>query len=206
LNNLRNRKADHIRNRSRTIRQERYNVTGSYEFLKQNESFLIGTEGEEVVINALSRLPDEFHVLNDVNLRFDRAIHWWKHDEYIRTCQIDHIVAGPTGIFLLETKNWKSPDIEIKSDKLIHQVQRSALALWYFTKDYYWMDKQPKIRSIVVSLKGTASGRRLDKYIDVVTPGWLCNYITRRETILSEEAVKKFVDIISKKRPVRSIF
>jgi len=143
------------------------------------------------VINALSGLSDEFHVLNDVNLRFFKAIHWRERNEYIRTCQIDHIVLGPTGIFLVETKIWKTSDIEIKSDKLIWQVRRSSLALWYFLKDYYWRGEYPRIRTVIVSMHGFHSGKRLDKYIDVITPHQLCDYITNRKTILSGDAVKK---------------
>jgi len=37
----------------------------------------------------------------------------------LKSSQIDHIVVGPTGLFLVETKNWKFSDIETKSDKLV---------------------------------------------------------------------------------------
>jgi hypothetical protein len=199
LYNVRGRKNNTIHTKQTVIQQECYNIERSYEFLKTNESFLIGAHGEEEVISQLSFLPDEYHVLNDVNLRFDRAVHWRKNNEYIKTCQIDHIVAGPTGIFLLETKNWKSSDIEIKSDKLIHQVQRAGIALWYYTKDYYHgKNEQPKFRSVVISLNGTTAGRKLNQYIDVITPYQACKYIANRETILSEEAVKKIVKILSR--------
>lgn len=199
LYDVRGRKNNVIYTKQTVIQQECYNIKRSYEFLKTNESFLIGALGEEEVISQLSFLPDEYHVLNDVNIRFDRAVHWKKYNEYIRTCQIDHIVAGPTGIFLLETKNWKSSDIEIKSDKLIHQVQRAGLALWYYTKDYYHgKNERPKFRSVVISLNGTSAGRKLNPYIDVITPSQACKYITNRKTILSENAVNKIVKILSR--------
>lgn len=199
LYNVRSRKTNTINMKQVVIQRECYNIEYSYEFLKTNESFLIGAQGEEVVISQLSFLPDEYHVINDVNLRFDRAVHWRKMDEYIKTCQIDHIVAGPTGIFLLETKNWKSADIEIKSDKLVHQVQRAGLALWYYTKDYYnKRSDQPKIRSVIISLNGRSAGRKLNPYIDVITPYQTYKYIANREKILSEDAVNKFVKIISR--------
>lgn len=54
-----------------------------------------GYEGEQVVGNLLeSQLSDKFHVFNDV--RFPGRI-----------ANIDHIVVGPSGIFVLNTKNWR---------------------------------------------------------------------------------------------------
>ena len=54
-----------------------------------------GFEGEKVVAGILeTELSDEYHVFNDV--RFPG-----------RTSNIDHIVVGPSGVFVLNTKNWR---------------------------------------------------------------------------------------------------
>jgi hypothetical protein len=206
LHNVQYYKRTHIANRSSIIKNECNNVVSSYHFLKNNKSFLIGAGGEEFVISVLSQLPDEYHVINDVNLHFHRAIHWRERHEYIKNCQIDHIVVGQTGIFMLETKNWKASDVELKSDELKHQVRRSNLALWYYLKDYYWRNEWPKIRNVIVSMKGSPSGLKLDKYIDVVTPHQLCRYITARQIALSEDAVKRLVDLITRPRYYRPRF
>jgi hypothetical protein len=198
LHNKQYHKGQLITNKPYIIKNECHNVVCSYEFLLNNQSFLIGADGEEFVISVLSELPDEYHVVNDVNLHFHRAIHWKERHEYIKNCQIDHIVVGPTGIFLVETKNWKSSDIELKSDELRHQVRRASLALWYYLKEYYRRNEMPKIRNVIVSMKGSPSGRKPDKYIDVVTPHQLCGYITARQITLSEDAVKRLVDIINR--------
>jgi hypothetical protein len=206
LHNKQYHKRQLITNKPYIIKNECHNVVSSYEFLINNQSFLIGADGEEFVISVLSELPDEYHVVNDVNLHFNRAIHWKERHEYIKNCQIDHIIVGPTGIFLVETKNWKSSDIELKSDELRHQVRRSSLALWYYLKDYYRRNERPKIRNVIVSMKGSPLGRKPDKYIDVVTPHQLCRYITARQIALSEDAVKRLVDLITKPRYYRPRF
>lgn len=200
LDSVRNRKRQQIITKESHIQRECYNITHSYEFLKEHETFLAGAVGEEEVIGALASLPDDYHILNDVNLRFSRAIHWRKADEYIKTCQIDHIVAGPTDIFLLETKNWNSSRIEQDSGKVLHQVQRAGLALWYYTKDYYGKRDQPQIWKVVVSLNSSAAGRKLDKYTDIITPYQLCRHIMKHEKTLSDDAVDKFVKIIERAR------
>lgn len=188
-----------LENKQSVIRNECANVAGSYVFLKENQSFLIGAHGEEQVITHLSRLPDDYHIVNDVNLHFNRAIHWKKGDEYIRNCQIDHVVVGPTGIFLLETKNWKPSDIEIKSHELKHQVGRANYALWYVLKDSYRRTEVPGIRNAVISMNGTPSGRKLDRFIDVMIPHEICDYISRREVTLSEDDVKNVIEIITRR-------
>ncbi len=179
------------------IKNECNNVVTSYYFLKNNQSFLVGAIGEEFVIALLSQLPQEYHVINDVNLHFHRAIYWREKNEYIKNSQIDHIVVGPNGIFLLETKNWKASDIDLKSDVLISQVRRSSLSLWYYLKDYYQGSERPRIRNVIVSMKSLPSSRKPDKYIDIVTPHQLCGYISSRSTVLSEEAIVKLVHLVT---------
>jgi hypothetical protein len=197
LRNVQSRKASLITNKPYVIKNECNNVISNQKFITENISFLIGAKGEEHVISVLSQLPDEYHVLNDVNLIFSKYIYWKKRNEHIKTCQIDHIVIGPTGIILLETKNWKTSDIGKKSDDLTHQVQRANYALWYYLKDSYGLfGNAPKIRSVVVSLHGQQPGTRIDKYIDVITPHRLCGYITSRENTLSEDAIHKLIQLI----------
>ncbi len=143
LNDIQKNKRLMIEQKPQVIDQACKKVTYSYNVITENKTFLIGAEAEEEVIEYLSQLPDNYHILNDVKLQFYKAIHWKEYNDYIKTSQIDHIVIGPTGIFLLETKNWKVSDLDVKSDQLIRQVRRQSLALWYFLKDHY--KGEPKI-------------------------------------------------------------
>jgi hypothetical protein len=58
------------------------------------------TRTGESVIEALSRLPEAYVVVSDVILPEGRVA-------------IDHIVAGPNGLFAIETKDW-SGDVKCK--------------------------------------------------------------------------------------------
>lgn len=62
--------------------------------LKRAELFERGAVGERIVAELLARLPSEWFVLHD--------IHWPGRDK----ANIDHLVIGPTGIFVLDAKNW----------------------------------------------------------------------------------------------------
>jgi hypothetical protein len=62
------------------------------ELEKRRNNMRKGGAGERTVESILAELPDEFCVLNDV------AVGWGN---------LDHIVVGPTGVFVIETKNWR---------------------------------------------------------------------------------------------------
>src|SRR3990172_3415637 len=63
----------------------------SYLWNKQN-TWDIGADGEESVIHVLQKLDSSFKVFNDIVLPGDRQ-------------NIDHIVVGSVGTFVIETKN-----------------------------------------------------------------------------------------------------
>jgi hypothetical protein len=62
------------------------------ELEKERESMRKGAAGEKSVAHALSKLPEEFRVVNDVQTP---------------SGNLDHVVIGPTGVFVIETKNWR---------------------------------------------------------------------------------------------------
>ena len=63
-------------------------------FLKSYLNYDQGLRGEQITIEALQDLPDSYSLINDVKLP----------DGY---GNIDHIVLGRNGIFIIETKNFE---------------------------------------------------------------------------------------------------
>ena len=59
--------------------------------LRRVESFYKGARGEEKVSGILESLPEAYHVFNDFTVGRNH---------------IDHVVAGPGGVFAIETKFW----------------------------------------------------------------------------------------------------
>ena len=60
--------------------------------LRHIERYFKGARGEERVSGILTHLPDTYHVFNDF-------VAGGKH--------VDHVVAGPAGVFAVETKYWR---------------------------------------------------------------------------------------------------
>ncbi|HEY1794393.1 MAG TPA: nuclease-related domain-containing protein [Opitutaceae bacterium] len=51
-----------------------------------------GTDGETNVGGILAKFPEDFYVINDLATSFGN---------------LDHVVIGPTGVFVLDSKNWR---------------------------------------------------------------------------------------------------
>ena len=69
-----------------------------------------GLKGEQKALKQLSKLPKDYYVFSDININIDN-----------RSSQIDHIVVGYNGVFVIETKNLKGL-VEVYSDnKVVRQ-------------------------------------------------------------------------------------
>lgn len=66
-----------------------------------------GAVGEAFISHVLDNLPDSYYVLNDLATPYGN---------------LDHVVVGPNGIFVLDTKNWKGVvKADGKGDILINE-------------------------------------------------------------------------------------
>jgi hypothetical protein len=95
------------------------------------DSFFKGARGEEIVAVLLAALPRGYHVFHDVLVG--------------RAGGIDHVVVGPNGVFVIETKCWAGAvtfeageilaDGESPSRPPLIQARGSAHALIQLLKD-----------------------------------------------------------------------
>ncbi len=81
--------------------------------LKQQKGIsAAGARGEKRVLSLLSRLPDSFYVITDVELVIGH-----------KTAQIDYIIVGPTGIFVVEAKNLKGTISGNANDEMLFKTK-----------------------------------------------------------------------------------
>lgn len=59
---------------------------------KQRVDWRRGVTGEAIVAATLENLTDDFYVINDLTTDFGN---------------LDHVVVGPTGVFIIDAKNWR---------------------------------------------------------------------------------------------------
>lgn len=120
---------------------------GFFYYLRQYRIYGGGWAGEKQVTKLLSnRLNDDYLLLNDLYLRSGGG-------------DIDHIVLGPSGVFVLETKNW-SGEITCHGDDWQRmgrrnfkgspslQVKRNAAKIKRI------IDSSPSLRSLGIRVEG----------------------------------------------------
>ena len=118
-------KTDFLSSLNNDRRRETTSLSSQYSYL------LLGAQGEARVSRQLSRLPNDFTIIHDCNLEFTKPLHDRRNDDYISSIQIDHLVIGPTGIFLIETKHWSKTSQENRNFfSPIRQLKRSNFALF----------------------------------------------------------------------------
>jgi hypothetical protein len=122
-------------------------LTAFYYYLRNYRVYNGGWVGEKQVTNLLSsKLSDQYLLLNGLHLRTGGG-------------DIDHIVLGPNGVFVLETKNW-SGDITCNGDEWQRegkhnfktspslQVKRNAAKIKHI------LDSSPSFGSLAVEVEG----------------------------------------------------
>lgn len=78
-------------------RYDEADISEIRDMVQQPERWLTGAEGECRTAKALERLPDDYVVFHDFHVRQlngNRSLG-----------NVDHIVVGPTGVFVIDTKN-----------------------------------------------------------------------------------------------------
>lgn len=151
-----------IANEKSRYRLERLNRIN--DSLKQNRYLIYGALGELLVISKLKTLPYGYHVINDYKREFYKPIYNRSKDDRIYSIQIDHIVVGPTGFFIIETKYWSKKSVE-STDLFspVKQIERSAFAMFVVLNDAikngelsslvtHWGNRKISPRQIIASI------------------------------------------------------
>jgi hypothetical protein len=110
-------------------------------------SSIYGAFGEQKVVNELEKLPDDHILINDFTCMFKRAIYNRRENDYIKSIQIDHILVSPSGVFLIETKNWSQRSLDNPDFySPVQQVKRTSFVLYkilngQISNGRFWLKK-----------------------------------------------------------------
>jgi hypothetical protein len=148
---------------------------------------IYGALGEHKVVKELENLSDENILINDFALSFHPAIYNRQENDYIKSIQIDHLLVAPSGIFLIETKNWSEKSLaslDLRSP--VQQVKRTNFALFKILtgdisservklKQHHWGDRRIPIRNLIV-LTNSKPNEEF-QYVKVLTVNELLGYV-----------------------------
>ena len=166
--------------------------------LDGSRNLISGAVGENLVVNEVKKLSDDYVLINDFNLSFSRPKFYKKQNQRIYSIQIDHLLISKAGIFIIETKNWSSSSVNsISLRSPVEQIERSNFALYIYVSenitlhDHHWGEQQVPIRNLIVMINNKP--KETFKYVKVKLLKEMNNYIKYFEPVLTDKQFNRIV-------------
>ena len=166
--------------------------------------FIYGALGEQKVVKVLENLSDEYFLINDFTISFSYPIYNAQENDYIKSVQIDHILVAPSGIFLIETKNWSEKSLENLSLRSpVQQIKRASFILFkllnneisnyhLYLDKHHWGDKKISIRNLIVFTN--TKPKEEFQYVKILTLNELLGYIKYFKPIFSNIETQRIAE------------
>ncbi len=163
-----------------------------------------GAEGEERVTRELSKLPDTYTVINDYRLEFSPPMYDRNNEDRICSIQIDHVVVGPTGLYLVETKNWSKDSMEnVELFSPIKQLKRSNFAIFVLLNrgvergdidnfSNHWGDKKISPKNVLCLINHKPNQEF--QYVKMLSENQVADYVGNQRQAFSQKEVKSLTD------------
>lgn len=162
----------------------------AHNIIESNRAFVFGAVGETAAIKELRKLPKEYYILNEAKLSFYRAIRWKKYRTYVKSCKIDHVVVGPSGIFLIETKNWSAQTLANAKFTPHRQIERAGYI--------FFIHMVNKFNRRFPTYQIVATYRKLPelpyRYVSQMTIYNIVNFILQKRNALTTTEIQKIVE------------
>lgn len=169
-------------------------------------SFIYGALGEQKVVKVLEKLSDEYFLINNFSVSFSPATYNRQENDYIKSVQIDHILVGPSGIFLIETKNWSEKSLENMSlHSPVQQIKRASYVLFKLLNNemsnyhlrldrHHWGDKKISIKNLIVMTN--IKPQEEFQFVKILTLKELLGYINYFKPVFSINETQRIADFI----------
>jgi len=188
IQNHLNGRAHYIQSRLKTVDKQLKCVS---DLLDHGEAG--GAAAEIEVIRQLERLPDGWFVLSDVRLDAER---WYRFNgQHLKTAQLDHLLVGPGGVFVIETKNW-SREFTEKGD-YFSPYEQSARAAFLCHMKLKQSGLPCKTRGIIATRTKLPSKPK-GSYTKVLRPDELQGYIQWFQPEIQSRDVEEIVECLAR--------
>jgi hypothetical protein len=157
-----------------------------------------GAYGEIKVLQELKKLDDRYHILCNVDIQLRDYVRY-RGERNLRSVQMDFVVVGPTGIYVLEAKNWSSDRVNHHTGLNPHeQVDRAGMVLWIYLKGHSFFYK-PRVTNLLVPVQGNLGYNPNYRSVLIRNPYGLVKFINEnRHDILDEKRIFKVVKILQR--------
>lgn len=189
-----------------SYRQQLTELERKKSIIDELSSFIYGALGEQKVVKTLEALSDEYFLINDFAISLSTPIYNRQENDYIKSIQIDHILVAPSGIFLIETKNWSKNSLEnVSLRSPVQQIKRTSFVLFKLLNNeissyhlnldkHHWGDKKLSIRNLIV-LTNTKPKEEF-QYVKILTLSELPGYIKYFKPIFSYAETQRITDLL----------
>lgn len=155
---------------------------------KKNQSDEFG------VLEKLSQLSDDYHVLCDLNITLLDYVKYNKKKD-LGKAQMDYIIISKKGIVLIQAKDW-SAIFDNQDDVNPHeQTDRAGRVLWLSLKPLYNTENL-HVTSVLLSTHGNIKYDPKYKFVLVSDLNKINRVFRNRREEFSERDVKRMVDKI----------
>ena len=161
---------------------------------------ILGAIGEQKVSKYIKNFTDDYILINDFSYTFQEYLYYKQENDYIKSIQIDHILIGPSGIFLIETKNWSESSMNnINLRSPVKQIRRSSFATFKLLNNYsprltnhHWGERKIPIRNIIVLINNKP--KEEFQYVKILTLNELQSYIDFFKPFFSTEEINQIAN------------
>jgi hypothetical protein len=169
-------------------------------------SYIYGALGEQKVVKTLEALPDDCFLINDFAVSFYPAICNRNENDYIKSIQIDHLLVAPSGIFLIETKNWSEKSLgNLNLRSPVQQIKRTSYVLFKLLNNeisnyhlklekHHWGDRKISIKNLIVFTN--TKPKEEFQYVKVLTLKELPGYINYFKPTFSSIETQRIADFL----------
>lgn len=193
---------DHVVQERFQVFEEKYNLANS--LIEENISMYLGAIGEQKALDTLKALPDTYYIINGYSVDIKPPIYNKNTGDHIGSIQADHIVVGPGGVFLIETKNWSNKSIQNRDFySPVEQLKRTSYVLFILLNDagnyddsileHHWGSKKVSVRSILLMINSKPNQEF--QYVKMLTLNEILGYIKYFKPLYSPTEVKAIYDV-----------
>ncbi len=190
---------------SKRSRNKIEKLTYINEALKGLYAHISGAIGESLVVKEIEKLPNDYILINDFELKFDRPIYNKQNDDRIYSIQIDHLLISPAGVFIIETKNWSEKSLnryDLRSP--VEQIRRTSYAMFVFLNKisddfcdigiHHWGESQIPLKNLIVMINNKP--KNIFKFVKVLKLNELIKYVSHFDIIYSKNDVIRIADVL----------
>ena len=151
-----------------------------------------GAKGENKVIEELSKLNDNYHVLSGVRITLSHYV-TYNNQSRLRSAQMDFVLVCPRGVFMIEVKNWSDKFAQTHHKSPHEQTGREGLILWVKLQNKF---KNLRVTNVLLSIQGNIKHDREHHSVHVTSLNEIIPFLKKREISLNRRQVADIVEFL----------